>query len=167
MVSSIVLLFFIAVVLPYFSIQSEILSHSTFSPDTAFFYTVTEFYQAMEWYGQDGRNAYILLRWTFDVVWPIVYTSFLVSASGALTKTKSRKTQLLVLSLPILSVFFDFFENILASINVGIYPIQIEFLVIFLEGISLLKWFFIGLTAFVLMYLLIQRFIAKKQVKHD
>lgn len=33
-----------------------------------------------EAYGESGRQAYIRARFTFDLVWPLVYTLFLATA---------------------------------------------------------------------------------------
>ena len=48
------------------------------APDTAAWYSPADLYAAAEAWGPDGRAAYVQARVTFDVVWPLVYGTFLV-----------------------------------------------------------------------------------------
>ena len=56
------------------------------SPDTSLFYTPTELYQMAEAYEAEGRQAYIHARWTFDLVFPLVYVAFLTAGISWFSK---------------------------------------------------------------------------------
>jgi len=162
-ITTIIFIAFVIFALPYFSSLTTEKTNSSFSPDTGFFYSLDQFYENMEIYGSEGRNFYILMRWTFDIVWPLVYFSFFVSSLGYLSLKLKKKQQLLVLSLPILGVGFDLLENTLATINVAIYPNRVEFLLRLLQVASLFKWIFIGLTFLTLVFLIGFNLVKKKQ----
>ncbi len=50
------------------------------TPDLSFMYSVNDLYEMAESYGEQGRSDYVRARFTFDLVWPIVYTFFLVTS---------------------------------------------------------------------------------------
>ena len=56
------------------------------SPDQSFFYSTGDLYRMADAFGAAGRAAYVRARWTFDVVWPLVYTFFLATAISWLGK---------------------------------------------------------------------------------
>ena len=64
---------FTALVLPGRSTRAQVETRAAGSPDMSFFYTSDELYQMAEAYGQAGREAYIRARFTFDLIWPLVY----------------------------------------------------------------------------------------------
>jgi len=161
---SVIFVLFIGIVLPFFASLTEEKTNSNFSPDTGFFYTIDQFYENMEIYNESGRNFYILMRWTFDIIWPLVYFSFFISCLSYLSLKYERKRRLFIFSLPILGLGFDIIENILATINVAIYPNRAVYLVKFLQIASILKWIFIALTFFVIIYLIFANIIFKKKI---
>ena len=160
---SIIFGFFITFVLSYFSNLTARMTNSTFSPDTGFFYSPDTFYINMELYGIEGRNFYVLMRWTFDIVWPIVYTSFFLSVLLFFTNIYQSKTKQKILYMPIMAVGFDFIENILATINVSIFPSKSDFAVLLMQIASTLKWIFILCTTILIIILIIIYFVNKKQ----
>ena len=162
-ITSVLFVLFVAFVLPYFSALTESKTNTNFSPDTGFFYSLEEFYNNMAIYGIEGRIFYILMRWTFEVVWPLVYFSFFISSLGNLTRKLAKKKQIMFLSLPVIGVGFDLIENILATVNVSIYPERTAFLLKLLQISSLLKWLFIIITVVSIVYLFISSFIKRKQ----
>ena len=101
-------------------------------------------------YGESGRQFYIVMRWTFDVLWPLVYTGFFISITGYLSIKLSNQISMTAITIALLAVLFDLLENILATINVGMYPERSLFLLRLLQGTSLLKWLFIVLTMIVI-----------------
>jgi len=145
-ITTLVFLLFIIGVLPYVASISETRTHTAFSPDTGFLYTPATFYDSMAVYGESGRQFYIVMRWTFDVLWPLVYTGFFISIIGYLSIELSNQVSITAITIVLLAVLFDLFENILATINVGMYPERSLFLLRLLQGASLLKWLFIVLT---------------------
>ena len=73
-----IFLLFTALVLPRQAAKSEHETGSAVSPDTSIFYSPAGLYQIAKSYGEEGRRAYIRARFTFDLVWPLVYTLFLI-----------------------------------------------------------------------------------------
>lgn len=162
-VTTIIFGLFITLVLPYFSNLTTRITNSNFSPDTGFFYSPDTFYANMELYGKEGRNFYVLMRWTFDIVWPIVYTSFFLSILVFFTNIYEGKTKQKILYMPFLAVGFDFIENILATINVSIYPSKSIATIILMQISSTLKWIVILCTSILIIILIILYFISKKR----
>ena len=75
-VSTLILfLAFTVTVLPTQSEKAKVQSGES-SPDMSLFFTVEELYDIAESYGEEGREAYVTARFTFDLVWPIVSHCF-------------------------------------------------------------------------------------------
>ncbi|HAE22034.1 MAG TPA: hypothetical protein DCG47_06900 [Spirochaetaceae bacterium] len=97
--------------------------------DTSLFYTPAEAIERAVSYGEEGRSAYIFDRWTFDLVFPLIYGLFMLSAwafslkrlapGGAITdrvragaeKSGEAKPGYRWLLVPALGIAFDFAEN--------------------------------------------------------
>jgi hypothetical protein len=143
--TTILFLVFTATILPDQSKQARTLSGDT-SPDISFFITTEELYEIAESYGEDGRAAYIRARFTFDLIWPIVYTSFLASGiswsfiRSSLSNTKFQKANL----IPVVGMLLDYLENISASIVMLRYPSRTPFFHIAAVIATPLKWVFVG-----------------------
>jgi len=140
---------FVGVVLPYMSGYTESLIGTNISPDTSFFVLPKRLYEIARIYGSDGRRAYIVLRFTFDLVWPCVYLLFFVSSFTYLGMRKY--------ILPILGVVFDLLENITASILMGLYPKEIYPLAYLFSIFNAAKWVFITASFIMLIVLLIKK----------
>ena len=151
--TTITFVIFISIVLPkVISYTSEAIGTSD-TPDTAFYYTSEELYDMAELYGEGGRKIHIALTWTFDVIWPLVYTGFLMSWIYILTnKTKSKKLYL----IPLIAMSFDFLENIGVTIVLFNYPEKTNILAFITPCFSLFKWIALSLT-FLLWFILIIR----------
>lgn len=158
-ISTILFVVFMIIVLPFINWLNNNYIGVTSSPDTMIFYSANRFYLLMEEYGVKGRNLYIFLRWTFDLVYPIVYGWFFVSLLVYLMK-KLKHIYYWMLYLVILAVLMDYLENIFSTINVAIFPKKIPLLVYIMQGTSLLKWLFIIL---VMINILVLTFFYIKQ----
>jgi hypothetical protein len=134
---------FVALVLPGQSGDSEV---DAGSPDLSFYYSAGELYDMAEAYGPEGRQAYIRARFTFDVVWPLVYGSFLVTALSWLCGRAfgpGSNWRLLNL-LPLAAVVFDFVENAMTSLVMARYPVRTP-VVAELAGVATaVKWSMLG-----------------------
>ena len=75
-----IFLLFSALVLPQQATKAEKETGSPDSPDMSFFYSPSDLYEMAEAYGEQGRKAYVEARFTFDLIWPLVYTLFLATA---------------------------------------------------------------------------------------
>lgn len=154
LLATLIFVVFTAVVLPMQSEQAASTSGDTGSPDTSFFYNADSLYEMAEAYGEAGRSAYIRARFTFDIIWPLVYTLFLATTiswtfgRAFMPGTVWRKLNL----APLLGALFDYLENISAALVMYRHPLQTP-VVDSLAGVfTLLKWFFIS-GSFVLLLL--------------
>ena len=139
-------LFFIVVVLPAEAVRLASVTNVSGSPDTSLFYGPSEFYAWASGYGQAGRDYYIRSRFGFDLIWPLAYGAFLftgIRASGL-------KARFVLAYVAVVSVMFDYTENVLASFLMGLYPTQINVLVYVASVATFLKWVTLGLS-FVLL----------------
>ena len=86
---------------------TEDVTGSSSSPDTSLIYSSDDLFDIAEAYGQVGRNAYIVLRLTFDVIWPIVYFMFLASLTGfLLQKLDVKKEYKFLILLPLFGLIY-------------------------------------------------------------
>ena len=157
---------FSALVLPDQAARAEVYSGEVGSPDTSLFYTADDLYGFAEAYGTDGRAAYIRARYTFDVVWPLVYLAFLVTTISWLVKRLNLewRTWGRLNLLPIAGVLFDFLENMSAATVMARYP-QTTPVLAHLAGVfTLVKWLFVGGSFIVLVGLLI--FVLVRTIKN-
>jgi hypothetical protein len=137
---------FMLLVLP---IQAEVSSRELAgagSPDTSFIYSADDIYGWAEAYGAAGREAYVRARWSFDLVWPVVYGFFLVTAiswAGRRAWRPGSRAHLLNL-LPIVAVALDYTENILTSIVMLRYPSEAMVAAALASPVTILKWLGVG-----------------------
>ena len=115
---------FVLVVLPRQAATSAIYTERVGSPDTRFWYPAETLYAAADAWGPAGRSAYATARITFDVVWPLVYAFFLLTASGWLAARllPSGSPWRRLALLPILVVLLDYAENACTAIVMVRYP---------------------------------------------
>ena len=135
------------------------------SPDTSFSFDINGLYSLLQSYGKDGRRFYIVMRWTFDVVWPFIYTVFLVGTIAYLSRRSNCKFGFKPLYVPIFAVMFDFLENIFATIVMAIYPTEVDLFGYLLFISSIIKWGLISFS-FIIVVVFLIRFIVKV-VKKD
>jgi hypothetical protein len=146
LVAAVVFGLFIALVLPRQAARAEQSSGSAESPDTAFWYAPDDLYRMAEDYGPDGRAAYVRARWSFDVVWPLVYTAFLATALSWLQRTGAIERGLLGLAnlCPLLGMLFDFGENSATSLVMARYPAPTPIAAWLAPPLTALKWVFVN-----------------------
>ncbi|NLN69992.1 MAG: hypothetical protein GX142_04305 [Chloroflexi bacterium] len=155
MICLVVFLIFSSLILPDQNARAKAYAGDLGTPDTSLYYTAAELYRMAEGYGPQGRTAYIRARFTFDVVWPLVYLAFLVTAlSWLINRAKLGKTSWVQLNLlPIASVIFDGLENGAAAIVMARYP-QTTSVLDHLAGVfTLLKWLLTSACALAIVYL--------------
>ncbi len=141
-----IFLLFTALVLPRQAAQSEAETGEAGSPDTSLFYAPDELYRLAEAYGPSGRAAYIRARFTFDVIWPLVYTAFLSTAIawiyGKAFAADSRWQRMNL--APILGALFDYLENVATSLVMWRYPVRTPIIDVAAPVFTLVKWIFVG-----------------------
>lgn len=148
----VIFLLFSALVLPRQSAAAEEVAGGAGSPDTSIFYSPADLYQMAEAYGEEGRSAYIRARFTFDVIWPLVYTMFLGTAiSWLFGKAFAADSRLQRANLaPVFGALFDYLENVSTSLVMLRYPDQTAVVDVLAPVFTLLKWVFVG-GSFVLL----------------
>ncbi|MGD2159414.1 MAG: hypothetical protein PVG32_21235 [Anaerolineales bacterium] len=142
LIALVIFLSFSALVLPSQSANAEIDSQGVGSPDLSFYYSPDELYSMAEAYGEAGRDAYVRARFTFDVVWPIVYTLFLSTAlSWLYTRVFSAGSFWQRANLaPVLGALFDFLENGSTSLVMLRYPARTPVIDVLAPVFTMVKW---------------------------
>lgn len=154
LISTGVFLYFTIIVLPHQSalaVENGLL----YSIDTTFFTNARRLYEIAEAYGASGRSFYIYQRWTFDLVWPMVYTAFIFSLSSLLYKSIGLSSfNYWILSFSWIAMALDYLENTMVTIVMVRFP-QPTWVIADLAGtVTSLKWIAIGIS-FVILFLLV------------
>jgi hypothetical protein len=153
LVAIVIFLLFTALVLPQQASKAAQETGGADAPDTSFFYTPNDLYDMAESYGAQGRQAYIRARFTFDLVWPLVYTLFLVTAISWVFRkafapdSRWQRTNL----APLLGAMFDYLENVSTSLVMGRYPVQTPVVDLLAPVFTALKWGFLGVSFLLLL----------------
>lgn len=136
---------FMFIVLPGQAARAEAYSGDAGSPDTSFFYRPEALYEMAEAYGEAGREAYVRARFTFDLIFPLVYGSFLTFTIGwFLGKALAEGSRWRLFNLtPVLGVIFDLLENSAASLVIGLYPQRLTAIAWLASVFTLVKWIFV------------------------
>jgi hypothetical protein len=146
-------LLFTALVLPAQSARSDMSTGDVGSPDMSFFYTPARLYRMAEAYGPAGREAYVEVRFTFDAVWPLVYTLFLTIAIswvyGKVLPTGSRWR--LANLVPIAGALCDYLENLATSFVMLRYPERTPVVDLLAPTLTAVKWLLVGGSFVVLL----------------
>ena len=123
------------------------------SPDMSFYYSADDLYHFAEAYGEQGREAYVRARFTFDVIWPLVYTLFLTTTiSWVNTRAFAPDSWWQRANLiPVLGLVFDYLENLTTSLVMLRYPDRTAVIDSLAPVFTLLKWVFI-FGSFVLLF---------------
>ncbi len=148
----VIFLLFSVLVLPRQAARSEADIGRAESPDMLFYYSADDLYRMAEEYGEQGRQAYIRARFTFDVIWPLVYTAFLVTAISwvyARVFVQGSRWQLANL-VPVLGALFDYTENLTTSMVMLRYPQPTVVLDSLAPVMTMVKWVFVN-GSFVLL----------------
>jgi hypothetical protein len=142
----IVFLLFAVLVLPGQSAQAENEMAQVGSPDLSLWYSPRQLYGMAEAYGEQGRRAYVRARFTFDLIWPLVYGAFLSTAvSWLYAKALTAGSRWRWINLvPPLGVAFDYLENLSTSLVMLRYPSQTPLVDILAPLFTLIKWALVG-----------------------
>jgi hypothetical protein len=151
---SVLFIGFTATALPSQSAKAEEYSAGAGSPDLSILYSAEDLYWFADNYGLDGRALYIRSRYTFDIVWPVIYTVFLsISMSWffrGLIKSRSwiGRSNL----LPWVAGGFDLLENLSISFVMYRYPLQTPVFDHLAPIFTLAKWITLGISFILLGY---------------
>lgn len=149
----VIFLLFTALVLPQQATKAEQETGGADSPDTSFFYAPDDLYRMAKAYGEPGRQAYIRARFTFDLVWPLVYTLFLVTAiSWVFGRAFAPDSRWQRANLaPLLGALFDYLENLSTSLVMLRYPAQTAVVDLLAPVFTALKWGLLGASFLLLI----------------
>jgi hypothetical protein len=149
----VIFLLFSALILPAQSARAEAYANDAGSPDTSFFYSPDDLYEAAQAYGLQGRTAYVRSRFTFDLVWPLVYTLFLSTALSWVYGRASAPDSRWQLAnvVPLLGTMFDYLENVSTSIVMLRYPDHTAVVDMLAPVFTSIKWVLIG-SSFTLLF---------------
>lgn len=87
------------------------------TPDSDFWYDAKRLSEIRLSYDDEQAKNYVETRWTYDVVWPIVYGFFMFSTIRYMTQSLKKRNIVSILRvLPFVAVFFDFIENTMCSL---------------------------------------------------
>jgi hypothetical protein len=150
----VVFLLFSALVLPRQAATTGQNTGDAGSPDMSFYYAADDLYRMAELYGPEGREAYVRARFSFDLIWPLVYTLFLVTAiSWVFSKAFTPDSLFQRANLaPVLGAVFDYLENISTSLVMLRYPNQTPVVSMLAPIFTMAKWVFLG-SGFVLLFI--------------
>jgi hypothetical protein len=143
---------FVALVLPQQADTAAEASGGAGSPDMSFVYSAAKLYDWAEAYGASGRQAYVRARFTFDLIFPLVYLFFLATALSWVSVhafPPHSPWQLANLAPP-LGALFDYLENVSASVVMLRYPAQTPLVDLLAPLFTVLKWLFLG-ASFILL----------------
>ncbi len=149
-----IFLLFTALVLPGQASQANAENGGAGSPDLSFFYTADDLYQMAESYGEQGRDAYVRARFTFDLVWPVVYTFFLVTGISWVYFRAFPPASLWQRAnlVPLFGALFDYLENLSTSLVMARYP-DLTPVVDTLAGyFTLVKWVLVTASFVILLF---------------
>ncbi len=135
-----------ALVLPAQAQRAKVYSNGAGSPDSSFFYSTSDLYAMARGYGEAGRAEYIRARFTFDLLFPLVYLMFLAtSISWVLVRAfpdgADRRRVLNI--FPVFGVLLDYLENISTSLVMASYPDK-SFAGFLAPVFTSFKWFFVN-----------------------
>lgn len=140
-------------------------AHASVLPlDLMFFYTPDQAFAMIEKYGQAGRDLYMKIELTADIIYPIIYTLFyglLLSwlfQRGFKSDSKMQKYNV----MPIGAWFFDLLENLGIVSMLAMYPSQTAVMAWLTMIFGSIKWAFflvtIGLTLYGLVRAMLNGF---------
>lgn len=154
---------FTALVLPRQAAQAEAYTAGVGSPDTSLFYSARELYDMAEAYGEEGRRLYVRSRFTFDLVWPLVYALFLTtSISWTYSRVFATDSLWQLANLvPLLGAVLDFLENGSASLVMVRFPAPTPVVDVMAPIFTLLKWTCVG-GSFVLLALGLLAYVRRR-----
>ncbi len=133
---------FSATVLPMAASDAEQYANGAPSPDTSFWYSADDLRESAEAFGPEGRQAYVQARYTFDLVWPLVYGAFLATtlswllARAVAVGSPWRRLNL----LPVVVVVLDYAENVCTAVTIGRYPAETAVLPFLAPFFTASKW---------------------------
>lgn len=136
---------FTGFILPHFQQQFQPATGSGLL-DLTFGFDTATVYQIFESYGAAGRDIYLQVEAFWDVLYPLVYTTFnVLLVSFLVRKSFPENTKLRLLNLlPFVSMLADLAENFGIVQLLGQFPNLSDSWVSFASVSGIIKWIFAG-----------------------
>lgn len=163
LISALIFILFSFTILPYEAARGASVG-LTQSIDTSFLYSPSDLFNIIGGYSVETRLAYVYQRFTFDLIWPIVYGLFIFITTKYLLNKLDTKYKFLII-FPLGAVLFDFLENISVSVLMLIYPIQINIVALFASFYTALKWITLSYSFIQIIILILITLIIKIKKK--
>lgn len=156
-VSTILFAVFLIRVLPVQAQQAEQYSADIGSPDTLFYYTPQTLYDIAAAYEDSGRRLYVQARYRFDIVWPLVYALFLISAISHLSQMLFPPAALWhrLTLVPFCGLLMDFAENLLVTLVMVRFPATTPIADVASGITTTLKWILVNGSFLILLGLML------------
>ncbi|MGA0097360.1 MAG: hypothetical protein ACO3H6_02120 [Bacilli bacterium] len=155
-----VFVFAMVVILPAVSYNASMAGLNE-SIDTNFSFDPQAIYSILDAYGESGRMFYVRQRWTFDLIWPLIYGMPLYLTLNRFVLSLHKLPKIIKLT-PLIAVLFDYLENIVFSFLALAFPSQFVYLEILGVMLSLIKWVLLMtsmISAFIYSILALFRYI--------
>lgn len=138
---------FNALIFPLMSGHFHQIASGMSTLDVQLGYTPSDAARQTASYGASARQYYLLIEWTADLFYPIVYSSVFTLLLGFILKgilQEGHRFRGMVVA-PSLMMISDYLENIFISLQILVYPTTISILGWLSAFFSLLKWFLGGI----------------------
>lgn len=135
--------------------------------DLHFSYSSVQVYEHLAALGEEGRNAYICMALTSDLVFPICYSLVLSVALIMVLKNlfpPACRFRYLCL-FPFLIVIFDWCENLSLAYITNVFPKPVGWIINFSSFFTSLKWSLVLLSVMMLFIVIIIQIISLKRGK--
>jgi hypothetical protein len=150
--ATLIFLLFTLLVLPDQASRAEANTGDAGSPDMSFYYSADDLYELAKVYGEEGRRAYVRARFTFDLIWPLVYTVFLSAGISWVNRRAFGLESLWQRAnlVPALAALFDYLENMSTSLVMIRYPSATPVVDAMATVFTMVKWVLVS-SSFVIL----------------
>ena len=154
---------FMVLILPAVA-QANVNAGLTESIDTNFSFNPNLIREIIIGYGDEGRTFYLIQRWTFDAIYPLVYG---VPLSLSLWGLLQNSTFIKWSWLGMFASAFDYLENIAFTLIIFTYPSLPLWAITIAIVLSVIKWLLLGSSFLLVMTLSIKSiyFFLRKRTK--
>ena len=154
-----------AVVLPIAGARIQAFSGGVGPLDLRFAYTADQAFAALTAYGPTGREFYLLIELTADVLYPIIYSLFFSLAILFFWERAGGRWPILarLALLPFVGLIADYLENAGLITLLLNYPAQLPTLALLTSLFTSIKWIMAGLSLVALTLSLVAAVITRLQ----
>jgi len=149
--------YFLVVIMPEASVDSQSYGGTWGTPDRQLFYTPDELYAQIATWGDAGRESYIAFRLGLDIIWALAYTSFLVTITSVALRSafQPQDPRRLLNLFPLIPLLADYMENALGVVIASNFPARLDGVAWLAAAFTSLKWLSLAFAHLVMLYALI------------